>query len=664
MVYNWDGKHDECYRLYVTEKKSLDEVIKYWEALGFTPSKRAFQTQFKRWNFPTKQNPAHKNPELVARVKELWEKNVQHKDMVEVLHDEGFQISDRELLRLRLRFGWLLRESTAKEGVDKRGAGEGAGDGGPRKKNKTKKAKAVPGRGLIHQLANSILQESSSEDDEDEEEEHEQEDGVHTTDRLDVEQLEELEGPVPTDPVDLSRREARLQQLQAESDEKWRTRKRRRRTRGWGGLSADAPGEPPRYPSETTLDESKAYLGLDNEQYHRVRTYFAALCNANNVVKKTIAGPQTWLQVKEQLVRENAHLAEVFRRDPEAAQQIQMTTTNNMKALSLDVICMDVTKRLRTTNRMGVTEAKNVLGLNPDETRQIRSAFATKVKAAGFLNKTEAGQDQWDQLKVQWVNDSELLTKVFSGGEADPQYAEKIKALEITARDVLKRIRNENSKKEGGQKQGNRGPGPGPAAPRSLQSRPSATQAETETHTQTRALPSNANTTLPPLNNPYLPSSVSTDLQIDPTLLLAASDIIADASASNMYQHPSIQHQPPTQQSSYALAPRFIHSLPQPIYFRLHPHSQSSLPNKTVWLSIMQTGTVAEIRNLTIREHPGTTVLRFEGLVSHKMHGGGEREITVEIGDEEELGAYMEHVAGGKATFVVLLGLGSTGWSA
>jgi Clr5 domain len=37
MVYSWDDKEAECYRLYVEEKKSLDEVISYWEARGFTP---------------------------------------------------------------------------------------------------------------------------------------------------------------------------------------------------------------------------------------------------------------------------------------------------------------------------------------------------------------------------------------------------------------------------------------------------------------------------------------------------------------------------------------------------------------------------------------------------------------------------------------------------
>jgi hypothetical protein len=37
MVYNWDDKEGECYRLYVEEKRSLDELISYWEVRGFTP---------------------------------------------------------------------------------------------------------------------------------------------------------------------------------------------------------------------------------------------------------------------------------------------------------------------------------------------------------------------------------------------------------------------------------------------------------------------------------------------------------------------------------------------------------------------------------------------------------------------------------------------------
>jgi len=62
-----------------------------------------------RWDFPSKQNPAHKNAALVARVKELWEKNTSQKEMLIILSEEGLQIKERELMRVRAKNRWLLR---------------------------------------------------------------------------------------------------------------------------------------------------------------------------------------------------------------------------------------------------------------------------------------------------------------------------------------------------------------------------------------------------------------------------------------------------------------------------------------------------------------------------------------------------------------------------
>jgi hypothetical protein len=73
------------------------------------PSKRAFQTQFKRWDFPSKQNPAHKNAALVQRVKELWDCNTSQREMLRTLNEEGFDIKERELMRVRAKNRWLLR---------------------------------------------------------------------------------------------------------------------------------------------------------------------------------------------------------------------------------------------------------------------------------------------------------------------------------------------------------------------------------------------------------------------------------------------------------------------------------------------------------------------------------------------------------------------------
>ncbi|RAR12277.1 hypothetical protein DDE83_004165 [Stemphylium lycopersici] len=647
-------------------------------------SKRAFQTQFKRWDFPSKQNPAHKNPALVARLRQLWEQNYTQKDMVDTLQAEGFQINDRELLRLRLRLKLLLRESVARPKKTSNANGR-------IQKKPKKRAKAVPGKGLINQLGNAILAESSSgEDDSGDEVQAGQEP---------AEPVEETRPIIPEpDTAGLSAEEAlrkqlRQQQLQAESDEKWRTRKRRRRTRGWAGLPADAPGEPPRFPSETTIDEAKAYLGLDNDMYRQVRERFLDLCKEHEVVKKTVAGPEKWAQIVQQLVRENAHLAEAFQQEPEVLQYNDaLFRPKGQRALSLDVICMDVTKRLRTMDtRMTLADAKNLLTLNPEHTRHVRSAFAEKLRADHFTNKHEAGEAHWTGLKQAWVNESEHLSRALAQGENDPDYARKLRALEVLARDVMKRQQQEKTAKDPNKKkQIHQGPGPGPAPP-VVAPHPTILGHKGRQHRSlsreefAQANYNNNSNTAPSL-------STSSDLQIDPSLLLAASDAAILPAVPNyqpQHQHyQSSQYQPASQQPqaqhhrpldhyqhqyySPAAAPSSTNiPTPLPVYFRLHPHSSTPFPTKSVWLCILHQLSVAHLKALVRREHPGTAVHRLEGLVSYKGAGVGqheEREVLVQVTDDEELSAYLGLVGrgdqgavqggGGKATFVVLLGLG------
>ncbi|KAF1926216.1 uncharacterized protein M421DRAFT_102573 [Didymella exigua CBS 183.55] len=654
MVYSWDDKEAECHRLYVEEKKSLDEVIAHFEAQGFTPSKRAFQTQFKRWDFPSKQNPAHKNPALVARLQQLWERNYTQKEMVDTLQDEGYQINDRELIRLRLRLKLLLRESVP------RPRRKQTVDGGTLKKQKKKKAKTLPGKELINQLGNAILAESSESQESSEEEEatYTTVGGDTTTDIQPVQP--ELEPPT-FHPEESLRRQLRQEHLQRESDEKWRTRKRRRRTRGWAGLPADTPGEPPRFPSETTIDEAKAYLRLDNEMYRRLRERFQEICEAEGVVKKTVAGPEKWAQLVQRLIQEDTHLVSVFQQEPPKGQ----------RALSIDVICMDVTKRLRTMEtRMTLADAKNALGLNPEQTRQVRAAYIAKLKTARFTNKHEAGEEQWKELKTIWVNESDHLTRALAQGEADPEYARKLRAVEVIARDVTKRQQQEKLTMDPSkQKQIHQGPGPGPAPP--------VIAPQPERHRQSAVSDYNASTHTSQTNLPTL--SPSSDLQIDPSLLLAASDAaVLPSPAYHQPEHHYQSHPEHTQNvQSQASTPHHAlhhhynhdyypaassqHSQPMPIYFRLHHLSATSFPSKTVWLSILHTQSVSEIGNLAIREHPGTIALKVEGLVVYRQDQG-EREVVVEVSDDEELAAYLSHVKStghGKATFVVLLGMAS-----
>ncbi|KAF1914421.1 hypothetical protein BDU57DRAFT_558058 [Ampelomyces quisqualis] len=680
MVYNWDDKEGECYRLYVEEKKSLDEVIAYWDAQGFTPSKRAFQTQFKRWDFPSKHNPAHRNPALVARLRELWEQNYTQNDMVDTLQNEGFPINDRELIRLRLRLKLLLRESAPRP-RKKRGAGDGV-----QKKPAKKPAKTVPGRGVINQLGNAILaEETSGEEREDEPTDQEQDvaEAISPTQNADIAEAKtDFSGePAPLSAEEQLRKQLRQEQLQRESDEKWRTRKRRRRTRGWAGLPADAPGEPPRFPSETTIDEAKAYLGLDNDMYRDVRERFFHICKDKDVLKKTIAGPVKWAEIVRQLITESEHLSTVFQGEPDVLSNVDaLFRPKSQKALSLDVICMDVTKRLRTMDsRMTLADVKNILVLNPEKTRQARSMFAAKLNASHLANKHEAGEQQWADLKTEWVNESEHLRRALAAGEADPQYARKLKAVEMLARDVMKRLQQEKTAMHPTRKkQIHQGPGPGPAKPVVAAQAPSS---RSKSQTTERTEIQNASQTKYD-NMTALASAV--DLQIDPSLLLAASDAAILPTPSYLpdqhYQYPEPQHHSQTYRPAAHLAyphdqtyyhaphtstpisptpPPPSSSTPLPIYFRLHPHSTTPFPNKIVWLSILHHISLVEIRSLAAREHAGCTVLKLEGLVTYRG-SQGDKEVSVEVGDDEELGAYLGHVrsagAGqGKATFVVLM---------
>ncbi|KAI4957919.1 hypothetical protein J4E86_005059 [Alternaria arbusti] len=682
MVYSWDDKEALCYQLYVEERRSLEEVMSYFEIRGFTPSKRAFQTQFKRWEFPSKQNPAYKNTALVARLQQLWEQNYTQKDMVDTLQAEGFQINDRELLRLRLRLKLLLRESVSRSKKTK-------ADGGRiQKKPKKKPTKVVPGRGLINQLGNAILAEESMSDDGSEEE-------IATTQEEGEEvgtSVEEARPILPEPDItglseeEVLRKQLRQQQLQTESDEKWRTRKRRRRTRGWAGLPADAPGEPPRFPSETTIDEAKAYLGLDNDMYRQVRESFLQICKEQEVTKKTIAGPEKWAQIVQQLIRDDVHLAQVFQQEPEVLQNVDaLFRPKGQRALSLDVICLDVTKRLRTMDsRMTLADAKNLLGLNPEQTRHVRSAFANKLKAAQFSNKHEAGEERWTGLKQAWVSESEFLVKALAQGEDDPECARKLRALEVLARDVMKRQQQEKTSKDPSKKkQVHQGPGPGPAPP-VVAAHPTSMGNKGRQHS------SGGRKTTTQTTYTAAPSlSTALDLQIDPSLLLAASDAAVLPIPSYPPQHhyqsthyqPASQHQhqhnhhhpnphTPYQQPYYPATPTSPIPTPLPVYFRLHAHSSTPYPTRSVWLSIMQTPSVNALRDLAMREHPGTVVHKLQGLVVHRG-GRADSEVVVEVTDDEELGAYLglvrrkggEEGAGaqGKAAFLVLLGMGGEG---
>ncbi|CZR69823.1 related to GAL11 DNA-directed RNA polymerase II holoenzyme and Kornberg`s mediator (SRB) subcomplex subunit [Phialocephala subalpina] len=651
MVYDWENKEEICYRMYIEEKKSLEEIMDYMkEHHKFTPSKRAFQTQFKRWDFPSKQNPAHKNAALVQRVKELWDCNTSQREMLRTLNDEGFDIKERELMRVRAKNRWLLRVP-----------------------NGMKTKKRDSDQDVINQLQQALYPDGQMADAEAEEEP--------------VEEMTMPDPPArstrgdspPLSPEVMRKRQERLAKLQAESAERWATRKRRRRTRGWAGLPADPPG-PPRFPSETTIDESKAFLSLDNRLYRDIRARFQRICEEADIIKKTIAGPERWEAAKDRLIQESQHLQTVFWGNED---------NQEAKKLALDVVCSDVTKRMRTLERrMTIAEAKNSLGVNPEESRQLRNAFYQVLKADHFTSKLEAGEDHWKELKAQWINGSQLLQNILAPGDSDPQHQEKVKAMEVLCRDVMKRLRDDQTKRDPTRKKkfdsNYTAPEPDMDNPFGAEEEPENTfQSEPDSSLMRAAALAQAQTQMPQMQNqmvqdqPRAPSRSQSgmgrpqsqqqqrppppmqphggmldhnNMQIDPSLLLAAANdpSLMGRGMQDQFSNPQYTDQQYAAQAAQAAFPPSPSSFA--VYFRLHPASDVQ-SNARLWVSTLSSITVDELRQLAVLKFPGTLVFRIEGVI--KQPNG--HEMTLPIDQDEELEAYLAAIQGVKPIFSVQL---------
>ncbi|KAK1076593.1 hypothetical protein LTR48_009037, partial [Friedmanniomyces endolithicus] len=83
-----------------------------------------------------------------------------------------------------------------------------------------------------------------------------------------------------------TRRANRLAQIQFDSDNALLTRRRRRRIRNYGHLPPDAPNMAPRYNTETTLDECKAFLHLNNDMYTAIRQDYEVICRDMGIERK------------------------------------------------------------------------------------------------------------------------------------------------------------------------------------------------------------------------------------------------------------------------------------------------------------------------------------------------------------------------------------------
>lgn len=572
------------------------------QLLTYIHSKRAFQTQFKRWGFPSKQNPAHKNTDLVNRVRQLWETNTTQRDMLRILNEEGFEIKERELMRVRAKNRWLLR---VPNGMKTQSNSNSNSNTQPHVQPQPEDEGLLALQQEVYKNAGPF--------------ENNKGDILEPEPEPDPSSTQNPLSPVLS-PDAMAKRKERLERLKEESAERWAARKRRRRTRGWAGLPADPPG-PPRFPSETTIDESKRYLDLDNAMYRQIRDQFQRICQEAGFLKKTVAGSEKWQEAKDRLAQESPHLRQVFAADSDNL---------DAKGLALDVVCTDVTKRMRNIERrMTIAEAKNALGINPEESRQLRNAFYSTLKSDHFTSKLEAGDEHWKELKDRWIQSSQLLQQILSPGPADPEYAMKLKAVEVLCRDVMKRLRDDQSKGDSSRTRSSSHNDTG------LETRENCSSSNTLNNGISNGISTLASQAL--ASAPMTSSDIN-DMQIDPSLLQAAND---PAIKPGYQPVNSFAYEDPV------LDPPVLHT---PVYLRVSPQSQSHGDSKT-WAEKMVTRSVAELRQLATTRFPASTVDRIEGVDK----GDDGDELTFLVDEDHELDAYLTHVQNRKASFVFYL---------
>ncbi|KAK5131816.1 hypothetical protein LTR08_000571 [Meristemomyces frigidus] len=595
--YDWDDKYDICYQLYVEQKKSPREVVEYFAqhfscAQSKLPGVRLFRRQFsEKWHFPSRKGGLGPEDEgvVVARIGQLWEQNRDIKSIRGTLEEEGWELGHHELLRLRKKHGFLRRgeagayglETEAGKGKRKRGAEEmeqwlPVEDGGDELM-----AGGVEGRDTLmagleapDNTANALLA------------------------------LHQLPTHAFT-PDDSARHVDHLARIQHESDQALFSRQRRRRIRGYGHLGPDDPALAPRYNSETTLDECKAFLSLTNDMYTALRAAYEVICQDMGIErKKTVLENGTWQASKDRLVRESMHLSAIMH---------PLQPDLDRKAVAIDVLCADVTKRIRdSAKKLTVADANNILGLNPTASKALRRQFYDILAREGYTTRLACGEARWAELRHAWFELSpELLRLVVAEGDA-----QKMKCVDILCRDATKRYNDDEIKRDPGRRlYGQDTYGPGPGSCRSNRKK------ETPNEVALAAKPAAAKKTAVAKKKKAGGRAATVPgemVNLDPTLALA----------------PVVVATPP----------------PIPAYFRLAPESQLVGNHPRLWLGKLAAPTVAALHVAGSSQAGAAKVSQVRGLV--KNADGGEDGYVIE--DDRELQAYLE-AAGEKRTFVVLL---------
>lgn len=488
----------------------------------------------------------------------------------------------------------------------------------------------------------------------------------------------------------------------------------------------DANGNMKKFPSEMPVDEAKKVLCLDEKQYMHIREVFQQICHEEGVTKKTQAGPQVWERIKDRLTSDNPHLRQTILIDRE---------NFNAKKLALDIVCTAVTKRIRVAeSQVNFGDIKNVLGVNPEDFRQFKQCFHKLLADADFINKSVMTSPyEWEALKRQAAETTGLMHKLRTWGN-DPESPELRRALDKLAQYVRKRLKEElakNAAKQAVQEakakaqrefrqefgieepkakeqdsQSQKSPpnksetdsrieeqsGEAPARPsKTDQSRPSTKeksgtkvaagcfdgmQDESEASQITYAASGPAVRAVPPGPAPVMVqhqssrmsgppngvpppqrrfgSTLPTAMPLGPHGAHMGSSMLLQQNSATAYMEHQYAH--PQYGVTASSQPAAFHPVPVPsappalaMFLRLHPTSTFTT-SMAMWIGTLNTASIQELRRAAVEKFPSAICDRIEGMV--KYSGG---EIPLRVEDDQELHAYLTHVHPGTPTFAVRL---------
>jgi len=463
-----------------------------------------------------------------------------------------------------------------------------------------------------------------------------------------------------------------MEDLLVDNEQKLKQKKRRRHTKEWNGMPADPP-QPPRYPSETTIGEAQNYLGLNDEMYKEVRELFRNICLEREIIKKSLCGSELWLAAKDLLILEYPYLQQVFHQSDDS--------TRDPLLLSLDIICIDVTKNIRVREKtMSLAEAKNTIGLNPLQSRELKQKLVDLLEANNFVNTYKS--ENWKELKEQWLEGTIVNERMpLDDGAIKERYE---KAIQLICRDTLKRWRESlrSTKKKGSNVDhiGNAASEQDGTNSRtteeftSIQSQPLGEESNTSSSLDQTAsskqvdypaMSSHAATAVGSYTDFAMevqgePGEKLTEIslvhkdknghssldekqddriQIDPSLLTAAMS--SDNGTSN---ERTFHDYPLLQTAELALTPPSL-----PVYFRRGLNSENGhIPS--LWLASINNRLLSSLRDaaLSFKHGQHYEVDRLEAV---SINNDGQ-ESLYHLNRDEDLQAYLVHNEGRKATFV------------